>query len=96
MTHPDTLYTVTSRLTAQLAREVETELARIDDEHKPTPLADVKRGEYIRLKPSPTAPVWVRGEYDRASKRYWIAKADDMNHGALRKGGVVVYTGFTY
>lgn len=73
-----------------------TPTAPTDTEHKPTALADVKRGDYLRLKPSPTAPVWVRGEYDHSSKRYWITKADDMNHGALRKGDVIVYTGFTY
>jgi hypothetical protein len=71
-------------------------MTHTDTHHTPNPLADVKRGEYIRLKASPTAPVWVRGDYDRTSKRYWITKADDMNHGALRKGDAVVYTGFTY
>ena len=65
-------------------------------EHKPTPLRDVKPGEYVRLKPSPTAPVWIRGEYDRTTKRYSLTKADDVNHESMRKGDLVVYIGFTY
>jgi hypothetical protein len=36
-------------------------MTHTDTHHTPNPLADVKRGEYIRLKASPTAPVWVRG-----------------------------------
>jgi hypothetical protein len=80
--------------TPEIRAELVAMLGR--EHHLPTRLADVKRGDYVRLKASETAPVWVRGEYDAASKRYSLTKADDMNHELMRKGDLVVYTGFTY
>jgi hypothetical protein len=62
----------------------------------PQALAQVRPGDYVRLKDTDTAPVWVRGSYDRASKSYTLSKADDMNHTCQRKGTALVFTGFTY
>ena len=61
-----------------------------------TILAKVKKGEYIRLKDTPTAPVWIRGDYARGDKKYSIHKFDDVNHESLKKGSTVVYIGFTF
>ena len=63
---------------------------------KASKLRDLPKGEFIRLKDSETAPVWVRGDYDRSSKTYSIYKYDDCNHEAFRKGGSLVYYDFTF
>lgn len=62
----------------------------------PTTVSKVKQGEYIRLKDSDTAPVWIRDSYDRSSKRYWLYKADDVNHGMSVKATRQCFIGFTY
>ena len=36
-----------------------------NQEHKETKIKNINQGTYFRLKPSDTAPVWVRGEYNR-------------------------------
>ena len=59
-----------------------------------SPLKALKRGEYIQLKEN--GPVWVKGDYDRATKKFSICKADDMNHEAFKAGSLEVFHGFTY
>lgn len=66
------------------------------DGARPVTVASVKRGDYVRLKASETAPVWVRGDFDRASRTYTLSKADDMNHTTQRKGTALVFADFTY
>jgi len=61
-----------------------------------TTVAAVKLGEYIRLKDSDSAPVWIRDAYDKATKTYTLVKADDINHTMQAKPTRVVYIGFTY
>lgn len=67
----------------------------MNDSH-PTKLAKTKKGEYIRLTALPSAPVWVRGDYDRATKKYALSKFDDANHTTLRAGSTTVHIGFTF
>lgn len=40
----------------------------INLEYKKTQVNKVNQGAYFKLRPTETAPVWVRGEYDKASK----------------------------
>ena len=54
------------------------------------------RGEYVKLRDSETAPVWVKGEYCRSSKMYEFYKFDDVNHTVYRKGDSLVFVGFTF
>ena len=61
-----------------------------------TTVGKTKAEEYIRLKDSDTAPVWIRGHYDRSAKRYAIYKADDMMHEAFVKASRKCFVGFTY
>lgn len=37
----------------------------INLEYKKTQVNKVNQGTYFKLRPTETAPVWVRGEYDR-------------------------------
>ena len=56
----------------------------------------IPKGEFIKLKDSDTSPVWVRGEYDRASRTYSIYKFDDVNQEAFVRGSRSVFVGFTF
>lgn len=59
-------------------------------------IRELKQGEFFKLKDTESAPVWVRDEYDKSSRKYWIYKFDDVNHGREIKGTTVVYTAFTF
>lgn len=59
-----------------------------------TKLSTLPKGEYIRL--TENGPVWIKGHYDRASKKFSLSKADDMNAETFRKGTLEVFHGFTY
>lgn len=59
-------------------------------------LRKVPQGGFFRLSSSETAPVWVRDEYDRTSRKYLAYKYDDVNHDALMKGSRKVYVGFIF
>ena len=66
-----------------------------------TRIKDIKRGDFFTLRDygddtTPAARVYVRGDYDRAARRYWIYKFDDVNSGRMMDGGRVVYVGFTF
>ena len=63
---------------------------------KQTPIKQTPRGEYFKLRATDTARVWVRGEYDRASKRYECYAADDVNEFIYLKGTRAAFVGFTY
>ena len=40
--------------------------------------------------------VWVRGDYDRATKMFECYKWDDTNHTSFLKGNREMYVGFTF
>lgn len=63
---------------------------------KTTTINKTKPGELIRLFPSETAPVWVRGHYCRSSKRYSLTRYDDANAETFRRGATHCITGFTF
>ncbi len=43
-------------------------------------LRKVKREDFFRLTDSDTAPLWVRSEYDKCSKKFGCYKYDNINH----------------
>lgn len=62
-------------------------------------LKDLKQGEYFTLKPiafPSESQVYVRDEYDRSEKKYWIYKWSDVNAGRFMKGEKEVFTDFTF
>ena len=42
----------------------------LDPECKKTKIKNINQGTYFKLKPITTAPVWVRGEYERSLGKY--------------------------
>ena len=59
-------------------------------------LKSVKPGDYVRLKDSATAPVWIKGQYQADTRTYCLTRADDMNHDTYKAGTATVFVGFTY
>ena len=67
-----------------------------DDEHKPTGMGEMKKGEFFKLSNKPNGKVYVKGEYDKSEKAYWCYEYYDVNSGRYFKKGKTVYTGFTF
>jgi hypothetical protein len=59
------------------------------------PLRDVKPGEYFKRKPDARA-VFVRGAYDRATKRISATDFDDVNRELFLAPTALVVVGFTF
>ncbi len=62
-------------------------------------LKELKIGEYFTLKPleNPTEnQVYIRGEYDRAYKKYDCGKFSDISYSRMFDGNKEVYTEFTF
>lgn len=62
-------------------------------------IKELKRGEFFTKKPIeyPTeSQVWVRGDYDRASKKYECYRWDDVNHTCLIKATTQVFTDLVF
>jgi hypothetical protein len=55
----------------------------------------IKLGEYVKTKPDATK-VYIRGAYDKASKRYSLQDTSDMNREIFVKSDKVLTVGFTY
>lgn len=70
--------------------------ARVETGNVAVKVAKVAKGEYVRFVDGPNAPVWVRGEYDRASREYSFCRFDDINRERFLKGTKTVFIGFTY
>lgn len=60
-----------------------------------TTMAQCPKGEYFK-RTADAKRVWVRGEYNRSSKRYECHAADDVNQFIELAGNRVVFIGFTY
>ncbi len=54
-------------------------------------LRQVKRGDIFRLKDSETAPLWVREDYDRSSKKFGCCMYDNINHFSEINGKRLVF-----
>lgn len=59
-------------------------------------LRQVKQGDYFRLADTPTAPVWVREDYNRSTRKYECYKYNDINHLGEFNGTRLVVTDFIY
>jgi hypothetical protein len=59
------------------------------------PLRDVRLGEYFKRKPD-ARTVFVRGAYDRSSKRIRVTDFDDINREMFIKPDATVVVGFTF
>lgn len=62
-------------------------------------LKELKRGDFFTKKPIAEPKdnqVWIRGEYDRAEKRYECVCFDDANRFCYIKGDKEVFTDFTF
>lgn len=64
-------------------------------------IKDLKKGDYftrkqlthIDTKPS---QVYIRGDYDQSTKKYWCHKWDDISSGMEFKGDTEVYQDFIF
>ena len=61
-----------------------------------TTLKKTKLGELVRLKNADSGVVYIRGPYDRESKRFELSRFDNVNAFIFRKGTTLVFTGFTF
>ena len=64
-----------------------------------TKIKDLKRGEFFTLKPieePKESQVYIRGEYDRSERKYWVQKFSDIGDGKYLDGNRTVYTDFTF
>lgn len=62
-------------------------------------IKELKKGEFFTLKPieNPTEKqVYIRGDYDRSSKKYSCGRFDDCSYEKEFKGDKVVYTDFVF
>lgn len=60
-----------------------------------TTLKATVKWEYIKRKPD-SKTVWIRGEYDKASKTYSLTDAEDISREIFLKGNTPVFIGFDY
>ena len=56
----------------------------------------VKRGEFFRLANSESAPVWVRDDYNRSSKKFEAHKYDNIGIWADFSGSRAVYVDLSF
>jgi hypothetical protein len=58
-------------------------------------LGDLPKSEFIKRKAT-SQKVYIKGEYDRASKTYSVYEAEDINNEMFVARDTRVYAGFTY
>lgn len=58
-------------------------------------LDELPKGEFIKRKAA-AHRVYIKGEYDRGSKRYYVTDAEDINNYMLVAGSTKVFAGFSY
>lgn len=59
-------------------------------------LRDLKAGDFFKLTNKASAPVWVKGEYDRSEGLYYAYKYWDVCVGRLFSGDKPVLVGFSF
>ena len=62
-------------------------------------LKDLKLGTWFIKNPieyPQACSVWIRGEYDRSTKKYLCTKWGDINFSALISGNTLVYDDFIF
>lgn len=66
---------------------------------KHTTIKELKKGDYFTLVPVEFAKerqVWIRGDYERSSKKYSVTKWEDINHESFMRGDRRVYVDFEF
>lgn len=63
---------------------------------KPILLKQVKKGEVFKFRPSETAKVYVRDDYDRETKKYEYYNFFNIGEWNMRKGTCIVYVDFEF
>lgn len=58
-------------------------------------IKDIKQGEFVKRKAS-AHKVYIRGEYDKSLKKYWLQSWDDISEGLWVKGTAQAYIGFNF
>lgn len=64
-----------------------------------TTIKQLKRDQFFTLNPveePKESQVWVRGDYDRSTKKYECSKFEDISHFREFNGDKVVYTDFIF
>jgi hypothetical protein len=61
----------------------------------PCKLKNVKVNDFIIRKPY-SHTVFIKGFYDRSTKRFCISDTMNINRSLYLKGSTIVYIGFTY
>lgn len=59
-------------------------------------IRDTKIGDFFKLTPTDTAPVWVRDEYNRSTKKYSAFRYDDICAFSEFSPTRYVYVNFTF
>ena len=61
-------------------------------------IKDLKKGEFFKreIKGQPSERVYIKGDYDRATKTYSATAFDDINQEIFIKNNKYVYVGFTF
>ena len=64
-----------------------------------TTIKALKQGDFFTKKPIENPrenQVFIRGNYDRSTRKYEIGRFDDANYSALMKGTTRVYTDLVF
>jgi hypothetical protein len=64
-------------------------------------IKDLKRGEFFTRKSlngqeAKPSQVYIKGDYDRRTKKYWCQKWDDISRGMEIAGDTEVYQDFIF
>lgn len=62
-------------------------------------IKELVKDEFFTLQPIEEPrenQVWVRGDYERSTKKYSCNKFSDMNHERLFRGDKIVFTDFIF
>ena len=65
---------------------------------KITEIKNLKKGDFFKrlIKGQPSAKVYIKGDYDRATRTYSVIEYDDINHELFIKANTKVNYGFTF
>ena len=61
-------------------------------------IKNIKKGEFFKreVKGQPAEKVYIKGDYDRATKTYSCVAFDDINKEIFIKANKSVFVGFTF
>ena len=60
-----------------------------------TEIKNLKKGEFIKRK-ADSKKVYIKGDYDRATKSYSCIDYENINHEIFIKANKIVFYGFTF